>query len=103
MYRTSSNHISMFDICKRAYYYIEGCFLVQFLIIMFYIIKNMKKMYISKKVVNLIPFIVLGIMPIICFFLLKQHSYQHMFFSYRNIILLLISIPLVLINIVKKK
>ena len=54
------------------------------------IIKNRKKK-IKINVVNIIPFIIIMLYPIIWYFAVKQHTLKHFFFAGRIILLSIIS------------
>lgn len=73
-------------------------FLVSTLITILSIIWSVDKRipYLSFKegVVNALPYLIIAIVPYIWYIILKDHSYKHAFFTYRNQILTLICIPI---------
>lgn len=54
----------------------------------------------EKNVVNILPYIVTAFMPIVWFMLLKNHSYIHSFFTYRNIVITIFNIEIIVITLV---
>lgn len=42
------------------------------------------------------PYIIIALMPLTWYFVLKGHSYQHTYFTYRAQLLLLVNIPIAL-------
>lgn len=42
------------------------------------------------------PYCIIAVMPFIWYLLLNQHSYTHICFTYRSLLILLINIPIIL-------
>ena len=66
------------------------------LIIIYSIIKLIKnrncKINIKQNFYTIIPFIFLGLLPFVWYLVLRQHSYIHTFFTYKILIITIISI-----------
>lgn len=45
------------------------------------------KLDIKEYLIKILPYIIIGVMPIIWYSILKDHSYKHAFFTYRNILI----------------
>lgn len=45
------------------------------------------KLSIKEYLIKILPYIIIGVMPIIWYSILKDHSYKHAFFTYRNILI----------------
>ena len=50
---------------------------------------------------NIFPYLAIAIVPYIWYFIIKDHSYKHSFFTYREQIMTLISIPIVYLKILE--
>ena len=68
-----------------------------------FIIINRKKIGNMINLVKALPYIITTFMPIVWYLTIRQHSYQHMWFAYRNTLLLMIGIPLTLLNLLEIK
>ena len=102
LYRSTGNNVKFIDTFFTNYYYIRGFIIVASTISLIYIIKNAKNFTNKVEFVRTIPYITVTIMPIAWYFILKQHSFQHFFFTYRNTILLVIGISLIIKNLFKE-
>lgn len=51
-----------------------------------------KKKSLKQNLVNCIPYVITAIIPLIWFFILKEHSFTHAFFTYRILIITIISV-----------
>lgn len=45
------------------------------------------KIALKEYVTEILPYVIIGVMPIIWYSILKDHSYKHAFFTYRNILI----------------
>lgn len=71
------------------------CFLI--LLIVFYVefqlILKMKKVK-RNNLVDALPYFFISVIPLVWFFLIRDHSTKHSFFTYRILILTMIGFPL---------
>lgn len=81
--------------------YMQGYLSIELLIAILYLFKNRKILSNKIDIVKALPYIAVTLMPIAWYFVTKQHSFQHAFFTYRNMALIMIGIPLVLMNLIK--
>lgn len=51
---------------------------------------------IIQKLEEKYPYIMLALIPFVWYFILKNHSINHSFFTYRNLLLTIITIPLII-------
>lgn len=79
----------------------RGYLILGLLIAIFYLYKNRKNLSNKIDIVKASPYIAVTLMPIAWYFVTKQHSFQHAFFTYRNMALVMIGIPLTLMNLIK--
>ena len=49
----------------------------------------------KENLINVLPYLIISIIPYIWYSLIKEHSYEHAFFTYREQILTIISIPII--------
>ena len=49
----------------------------------------------KETILTIFPYLIISIMPYLWYIILKNHSYLHSFFTYRNQILILITIPII--------
>lgn len=54
------------------------------------VLKNKK----PENIIGSIPYFLIGIIPFVWIFLIRDHSYKHSFFTYRNFILTMIGLPM---------
>lgn len=103
-YRTvGEGNISFFEVIKLNYRYVIGGILISLLAIYIYImtkgLSNYKlEVELTKKA---IPFLIIAFIPFIWYFVLQNHSYFHSYFTYRNLVLTLIGIPVCILSIIK--
>ena len=50
---------------------------------------------IIQKLEEKYPYIMIALIPFVWYFILKNHSINHSFFTYRNLLLTIIAIPLI--------
>lgn len=75
--------------------------ILELLIAIFYLFGNRKNLSNKIGITKSLPYIAVTLMPIVWYFVTKQHSFQHAFFTYRNMALIMIGVPLVLMNLIK--
>lgn len=77
------------------------------LIIIYSIIKLIKnrncKINIKQNFYTIIPFIFLGLLPFVWYLVLRQHSYIHTFFTYKILIITIISIFIITDKILEQE
>ena len=93
---TGTNIIKFSESIKRNFEY-EAKFLPITIVATFIIIDielaigklkiKTNKFNIKSYIIEILPYLILGVMPIIWYTILKEHSYQHAFFTYRNILI----------------
>ena len=93
---TGTNKIKFSESIKRNFEY-EAKFLPITIVITFIIIDielaigklkiKTNKFNIKSYIIEILPYLILGVMPIIWYSILKDHSYKHAFFTYRNILI----------------
>ena len=49
-----------------------------------------------QKLEGKYPYILIALIPFVWYFILKNHSINHSFFTYRNLLLTIIAIPLII-------
>ena len=54
-----------------------------------------RKKSIKQNLINCVPYVITAIIPLIWFFILKEHSFTHAFFTYRILIITIISVFIV--------
>lgn len=91
-----TNKIKFSGSIKRNFEY-EAKFLPITMVITFIIIDielaigklkiKANKFNIKLYIIEILPYLILGVMPIIWYTILKDHSYKHAFFTYRNILI----------------
>lgn len=78
-------------------------FVIFILFIIIFMIKNSKKnINFKENLKNCVPFIIIFFFPIIWYLVLKQHSYTHVNFTYRLLIISIISLLVVSSQILKE-
>ncbi len=95
--------ISFLEVLKLNYRYVIGGVIISLIAIYIYTmvkgLSNYKlKIEPSKKI---IPLLVIALIPFVWYFVLQNHSYYHSYFTYRNLVLTLIGIPLCILPIIK--
>lgn len=99
LFRTKgTGNIGLVQTFLYNYSFIEIPIIVDLFIIMGMILWRIKKKincFTWKEIiVKILPYICICAMPYIWYFALQDHSYKHSFFTYRNQILMLITIPI---------
>ena len=61
-----------------------------------FIVQKKDNKEITKELEARFPYIVIAIMPFVWFFVLKNHSMYHSFFTYRNLLLTIITVPIII-------
>lgn len=72
--------------------FFTGLIVIYILVKLFIIVKKNKKITLLKNIKQSIPYIFIGILPFAWYFILKQHSTIHSFFTYRILCITIISI-----------
>lgn len=95
--------ISFLEVLKLNYRYVIGGVIISLIAIYIYTmakgLSNYKlKVEPSKKI---IPFLIIALIPFVWYLVLQNHSYYHSYFTYRNLLLTLIGIPLCILPIIK--
>ena len=88
--------VSFLEVLISNYEYVMGGIMISLLAIYIYTIakglSNYKlKLKLTKRI---LPFFIIALIPIVWYFVVQNHSYHHAFFTYRNLALTLIGIPL---------
>lgn len=61
-----------------------------------FIVQKKDKNKITKELEARFPYILIAIMPFVWYFVLKNHSMYHSFFTYRNLLLTIITVPIII-------
>lgn len=104
-YRISLKEINFFTPLLINIGYMFSGFSTMLFTIVFYIKFQKKSNNSSLKkdsFMNTLPYIIIGCFPIIWYIVLKNHSYEHSFFTYRNLILTNICLGLIIKQIFEK-
>ena len=93
---TGTNEILLKDVIKKNFKYEKRFFPITtaltFVIIDLQLAIGKLKIKTNKislkgYVIEILPYLIIGVMPIIWYSILKDHSYKHAFFTYRNILI----------------
>lgn len=111
IYRSSNisygEQISYFKILYINYIWIIGTISIELLVV--YILKMIKFLYSKNEKIsfninkNLIPFFIIAIMPFIWYGVIKNHSYNHSFFTYRNLLLTIIGVSILFKKMINER
>jgi len=93
---------NVLDVLYENLEYIKITFIasimIVFICIMFRIILNrsylIKDVKLKKMLVRIAPYVIIACMPFMWYFVLQNHSYYHAFFTYRNLIILVMCVNL---------
>ncbi|MDO5557590.1 MAG: hypothetical protein Q4G05_05075 [Clostridia bacterium] len=99
MYRSTgngANYSYLKVLFNNLYYVIVPLFINTF--IAFFIEIFNKKSKINNPINQKIPYIIISIIPFVWYSILKNHSLNHAFFTYRNLVLTIITIPIAMID-----
>jgi len=102
MFRTvGTEKFYLIDTIEKLYKYVERPARVSIVLVIIYdIIKYKFKVEsnttIKEKFTLLFPYIVVFLLPIIWCTVLRDHSYKHDFFTYRNMLLILTTLPIIM-------
>lgn len=108
MYRTESSGnvpLNFLEILNRNLFLVKKVFgisIVMAIICTFLKISklgNMKNIFLNVK--EVIIYLIIGFIVICWYFIFKQHSYQHFFFTYRNFWVISTSVLLIIYNILR--
>ena len=67
------------------------------------ILKDKSEINFHENIKDIIPYVITALFPIIWFVVLKEHSYVHSFFTYRILIITIISIFIIIRNLFEIK
>lgn len=96
-------NIDFLTVLELNFRYCKKIIFLELIITVIYLIKNANKYEKRLNIVKILPYATITIIPIIWYFMLKQHSCQHSFFTYRNTILFIVALPLVFTNLIKRR
>lgn len=97
-YRTNATKISFVTVLRRNIQFLsENVFIITFYIILAgiiikFIINRKKTINIKENLKIALPYMLIAILPFVWYFVLKQHSLMHSFFTYRIFCITIISI-----------
>ncbi|NLC87756.1 MAG: hypothetical protein GX682_03150 [Clostridiaceae bacterium] len=98
LYRSRGNNISLFDGMLKNLHYEKYIIIFLIFVKLNYMIfrKFLVKPKIQKKylIEDSIPYIIIALLPFIWYLIVGQHSNNHPFFTYRNLLLTIICIPI---------
>lgn len=100
---TGIQDIGFSKVLELNFRYCKKIIFLELIITVIYLIKNANKYKEDLDITKILPYITMVAIPIIWYFLLKQHSLQHSFFTYRNTILVLVALPFVFTNLIKRR
>lgn len=89
---------NMFDVINNNIVYLYLPFFISLICTILLIRLNIKK-YINKQfnkkvLIEILPYVIMSIAPFVWYILLQNHSYNHAFFTYRNLLITNICINL---------
>lgn len=58
---------------------------------------------VSENFVNVVPYLIILLMPFAWYFVLKDHSYYHAYFTYRTLTVAFVAIPIILLKLTEKE
>ena len=58
---------------------------------------------VSENFVNSLPYLIILLMPFAWYFVLKDHSFYHAYFTYRTLTVAFIAVPLILLKLTEKE
>ena len=64
---------------------------------------KIKKVPLKQNMKKTFPYVIIALMPFVWYFVIRDHSYNHAFFTYRNLLLVFIGVPLALQKIIEKE
>ena len=98
-YRGSSNStagvINIMDVLsKNMFVYLKGPIMIIFLIVGGYLVIQIiqSKSICKTKMINCVCYVIVGMYPIAWYFVSKNHSYEHAFMAYRELVILSFSV-----------
>lgn len=68
-----------------------------------FIINMIKKIKIRQNLINALPYAIILLMPFVWYFVLRNHSFRHVYFTYRDLLLFCTGFPLVLQKIMERE
>lgn len=67
------------------------------------IIRRKNRIHVSESLVNIVPYLIILLMPFVWYFVLKDHSFYHSYFTYRTLTVAFVAVPLMLLKLTEKK
>jgi len=68
-----------------------------------FVISKIKKVKIKQNLAKALPYAIIILMPYAWYFVLKSHSYNHVFFTHRDLLLLCTGLPILLQKLFEKE
>ena len=102
----NSDYISMVEVFKKQLLAIDPIVIISLILSIIFWFYTLFKKYEKNKIeknIAMFLYLIIMLMPIIWYAMLKNHSYIHGFFTFRNITICLLSILLIFINFFKTK
>ena len=108
LYRGTGEEISYFETVQKNMMILGSNFQICILFgivgaIINLILYRKNELSVVKNAVKVFPYAVISAMPFVWYFVLRGHSWEHAFFTYRALTLALICIPLMLFKAVEKE
>lgn len=101
-YRSLDNelHYSAFEAIRRNLLYLRYNLIIALIFALYLIVMNFaknktKSIEIKGNFHKILPYVLILLMPIAWYVALKSHSYRHNFFTYRALLLVLVTIPII--------
>lgn len=95
-FRVSNEGFSRLDAIGKnlSIYSNMAYFLILITVVIYYIfrIRKTKITHIKKRFLQMLPFIIIALMPICWYFCLSNHSYLHYWFTYRELVILFLAL-----------
>lgn len=70
--------------------------------VLFLLYRMYFKNYKKQTVKNIIPYILISLIPFVWLFMVRAHSCMHSFFTYRNMIIPVMNIPIIILTLFSK-
>lgn len=71
--------------------------------ILFLLYRMYFKNYQKQTIKNITPYILILMFPLVWFYVIRAHSFLHAFFTYRNMIILVMNIPIIILTLFSKE
>ena len=86
--------INYLSIVKENIYYLKYFAVAPILFSIIYLCANIISKRKNEKIYTILPYFIIALIPFMWYFIIRDHSYKHAFFTYRNLILSIISVPI---------